>query len=109
PYQLRCTTDRDPPDPPSFPTRRSSDLNTAKGKGGENAALSVWFRQDRSEVHATHSAHAAGHGRSRRVLLRRLGDHGLGGHQQAGDRKSTRLNSSHVKISYAVFCLKKTN
>src|SRR5690606_12955093 len=24
-----------------------------------------------------------------------------------GDRKSTRLNSSHVKISYAVFCLKK--
>src|SRR5436309_12186687 len=25
----------------------------------------------------------------------------------ARDRKSTRLNSSHVKISYAVFCLKK--
>src|SRR5690606_40986395 len=25
-----------------------------------------------------------------------------------GDRKSTRLNSSHVKISYAVFCVKKT-
>src|SRR3989442_8652761 len=24
-----------------------------------------------------------------------------------GDRKSTRLNSSHVRISYAVFCLKK--
>src|SRR5690606_39762782 len=24
----------------------------------------------------------------------------------SGDRKSTRLNSSHVKISYAVFCLK---
>src|SRR6266511_5766661 len=39
---------------------------------------------------------------------RRLGDmaqvlYPLGG----GDRKSTRLNSSHVKISYAVFCLKK--
>src|SRR5690606_41526745 len=29
---------------------------------------------------------------------------GEGRHQ---DRKSTRLNSSHVKISYAVFCLKK--
>src|SRR5207302_3814679 len=29
---------------------------------------------------------------------------GTHGHQ---DRKSTRLNSSHVKISYAVFCLKK--
>src|SRR3989442_11586080 len=31
-------------------------------------------------------------------------------HQQRrvqGDRKSTRLNSSHVRISYAVFCLKK--
>src|SRR3989442_6228099 len=30
---------------------------------------------------------------------------GLGG--CIGDRKSTRLNSSHVRISYAVFCLKK--
>src|SRR5471032_437179 len=27
--------------------------------------------------------------------------------QSAGDRKSTRLNSSHITISYAVFCLKK--
>src|SRR5690606_41231890 len=29
------------------------------------------------------------------------------GLSQRQDRKSTRLNSSHVKISYAVFCLKK--
>src|SRR5699024_11648254 len=29
------------------------------------------------------------------------------GTDTAGDRKSTRLNSSHVSISYAVFCLKK--
>src|SRR5690606_41126804 len=29
--------------------------------------------------------------------------------EAALDRKSTRLNSSHVKISYAVFCLKKKN
>src|SRR5436305_8214439 len=29
--------------------------------------------------------------------------------QSATDRKSTRLNSSHVRISYAVFCLKKKN
>src|SRR5690606_42069874 len=29
------------------------------------------------------------------------------GHAWHQDRKSTRLNSSHVKISYAVFCLKK--
>src|SRR5439155_18144230 len=33
-------------------------------------------------------------------LVGLIGDHGL-------DRKSTRLNSSHVAISYAVFCLKK--
>src|SRR5688572_31893908 len=30
-------------------------------------------------------------------------------HQHLGDRKSTRLNSSHSQISYAVFCLKKKN
>src|SRR5258708_26110758 len=29
--------------------------------------------------------------------------------KQLGDRKSTRLNSSHQIISYAVFCLKKKN
>src|SRR3712207_5306580 len=29
--------------------------------------------------------------------------------ESKGDRKSTRLNSSHANISYAVFCLKKTN
>src|SRR3712207_7266767 len=28
-------------------------------------------------------------------------------HPRSGDRKSTRLNSSHANISYAVFCLKK--
>src|SRR6266496_5675856 len=30
-------------------------------------------------------------------------------HTRRRDRKSTRLNSSHVEISYAVFCLKKKN
>src|SRR5690606_40750768 len=46
--------------------------------------------------------------------LAQLGAHGavvfVGGHDLAHvapDRKSTRLNSSHVKNSYAVFCLKK--
>src|SRR5690625_7023678 len=34
-------------------------------------------------------------------------DHRTDGHPPIGDRKSTRLNSSHVAISYAVFCLKK--
>src|SRR5256885_12771303 len=31
------------------------------------------------------------------------------GHSRSPDRKSTRLNSSHLVISYAVFCLKKKN
>src|SRR5699024_11877517 len=33
----------------------------------------------------------------------------FGAHTYQRDRKSTRLNSSHVSISYAVFCLKKKN
>src|SRR5690606_41781919 len=56
------------------------------------------------------------------LLLAEAAERGLGGlsagdaegHYNDGvraaiDRKSTRLNSSHVKISYAVFCLKKKN
>src|SRR5690242_21608280 len=40
--------------------------------------------------------------------LTALLDHlGLARVALAGDRKSTRLNSSHMSISYAVFCLKK--
>src|SRR2546427_6918117 len=35
------------------------------------------------------------------------GDVERGARRAAGDRKSTRLNSSHSQISYAVFCLKK--
>src|SRR3712207_7079599 len=34
---------------------------------------------------------------------------GVGPMTRAIDRKSTRLNSSHANISYAVFCLKKNN
>src|SRR5262245_54633781 len=47
------------------------------------------------------------HGRRR---LQELGQ-GVDGHRiiAAEDRKSTRLNSSHLGISYAVFCLKKKN
>src|SRR5690625_6640168 len=42
-------------------------------------------------------------------LLALVGQHGLSPDQVVLelDRKSTRLNSSHVAISYAVFCLKK--
>src|SRR5690606_41223015 len=58
--------------------------------------------------------------RARRPLRRRVGARGVhkgvesreiaaqrNGPVPGTDRKSTRLNSSHVKISYAVFCLKK--
>src|SRR3712207_7522724 len=37
------------------------------------------------------------------------GTHRLAGRVPPPDRKSTRLNSSHANISYAVFCLKKKN
>src|SRR5256886_7797599 len=40
-------------------------------------------------------------------LAMKEGRHGLLGYLVIGDRKSTRLNSSHSQISYAVFCLKK--
>src|SRR5690348_17876173 len=51
-------------------------------------------------------------------LVRRQADAGgqieapageVGGDRTMSDRKSTRLNSSHPSISYAVFCLKKKN
>src|SRR5439155_15710417 len=47
--------------------------------------------------------------RGRRGLraLRRLSSEVKGVRGEWPDRKSTRLNSSHVAISYAVFCLKK--
>src|SRR5690242_20832176 len=43
-----------------------------------------------------------------RERVRRL-DRRLGAEDADEDRKSTRLNSSHMSISYAVFCLKKKN
>src|SRR5207249_8395570 len=45
--------------------------------------------------------HLAGRRQAGRVCKKNSGQQGQ------GDRKSTRLNSSHVSISYAVFCLKK--
>src|SRR5438067_5561568 len=54
-----------------------------------------------------HLALNGGFGEHARGLLeRRRRDERLG-RQRCQDRKSTRLNSSHVSISYAVFCLKK--
>src|SRR5256885_3185088 len=40
-------------------------------------------------------------------LLERVGNLGVHSLEELIDRKSTRLNSSHLVISYAVFCLKK--
>src|SRR5256885_13194655 len=40
-------------------------------------------------------------------LVNARGYRAAGGTVEGGDRKSTRLNSSHLVISYAVFCLKK--
>src|SRR5690348_17054499 len=74
-------------------------------------------------------AHELGHVRNRDILissiaatvagaityLAEIGRFGMifGGYErdrdEGGDRKSTRLNSSHPSISYAVFCLKKKN
>src|SRR2546430_5639004 len=62
------------------------------------------FRSERARRRARRSAQSR-RGRVR-VAQRRTGgvQRGSG---RAGDRKSTRLNSSHSQISYAVFCLKK--
>src|SRR5699024_12480596 len=75
-----------PRDLRSFPTRRSSDL----GAGGP-VRPRTWISAAGTDGGVSH--------------------HQLDGHDDVGphprDRKSTRLNSSHVSISYAVFCLKK--
>src|SRR3712207_8221868 len=50
---------------------------------------------------------AGRHPRDRPAVQGGPGGRRLGGADGQGDRKSTRLNSSHANISYAVFCLKK--
>src|SRR5690606_41980202 len=87
---------------PSFPTRRSSDLHQpghGRPRRGAGAALAEGQR-----------GLVAGEAPQEEVRRRFEGVEEQGrpepGHG-AEDRKSTRLNSSHVKISYAVFCLKK--
>src|SRR5256885_7944344 len=53
------------------------------------------------------SAHLVGGDRAPAAVRTRAGRAGGEAPGLDGDRKSTRLNSSHLVISYAVFCLKK--
>src|SRR5699024_11220261 len=75
----------------SFPTRRSSDLYREGWKACANSVM--------TEVQATKNQLERLRNAAFQSTLRESGG--------PGDRKSTRLNSSHVSISYAVFCLKK--
>src|SRR5690242_21174990 len=77
------------PDLHSFPTRRSSDL---RGRAA---------REPRVKDASTPP------GELTSAALPVCGSGTL--QQSRSDRKSTRLNSSHMSISYAVFCLKKKN
>src|SRR5438132_5906039 len=79
----------------SFPTRRSSDL---KDRVEHRGSLSL------SEDERVCPRPTDGRQKKRRVE----GAAPRGGRAET-DRKSTRLNSSHTVISYAVFCLKKKN
>src|SRR5690606_40356375 len=84
----------------SFPTRRSSDLGeTAAGAGQRQLSNHEFFvRLGRRLSAALSEVIEDGFVFRVDMALRPNGK---------SDRKSTRLNSSHVKISYAVFCLKK--
>src|SRR5690606_40830502 len=81
---------------PSFPTRRSSDLPQDLASFRQ---LQMWeMIQYIEKLLPAQSASMRERERLRRLRGLLLYDI---------DRKSIRLNSSHVKISYAVFCLKK--
>src|SRR5207302_6855548 len=81
---------------PSFPTRRSSDLKSFARSPIEPSSIPNAVHE--TTVTTTTSARA---GTAARPGLKPSNS------TVVSDRKSTRLNSSHVKISYAVFCLKK--
>src|SRR2546427_507984 len=76
--------------------------------GGKKTGVARQEIASRGRLHVDHAReHALSLGHHLEgvlVLLLGLLEPGLAAH---GDRKSTRLNSSHSQISYAVFCLKK--
>src|SRR5690606_42020816 len=88
---------------PSFPTRRSSDLHEPLGR----RRLARGQQGVAADERLVEGAGEAEPGLERRVLVGDVVAPVPVRLLQAQDRKSTRLNSSHVKISYAVFCLKK--
>src|SRR5438477_300103 len=85
----------------SFPTRRSSDLETESDQSNGDGYSS---HADLSQV----SVFQLGSPWNGQWLENRLKEMlECIAAAEPGDRKSTRLNSSHMSISYAVFCLKK--
>src|SRR5207244_13333092 len=87
---------------PSFPTRRSSDLRRTAPRHGLQALASANER-NRSQAALRHDEERY---RARSPRADHPFDHFFRALRMI-DRKSTRLNSSHQIISYAVFCLKK--
>src|SRR5690606_40141873 len=93
----------------SFPTRRSSDLHGkhylrsgARVAGDVSGKLRDIGHDQRARLGCGGSAHSPAEGdlKAAECALVRADAQEAAGLQ---DRKSTRLNSSHVKISYAVF------
>src|SRR5690606_40631649 len=96
-----------PPRPPLFPTRRSSDLvavpDLLQVDGVAGAAVLEPDEVGVGGVGVEDEGRVAVLVVEGDALL--LDERAVGGEELAGDRESTRLDSSHVKISYAVFCL----
>src|SRR5205807_10615936 len=94
---------------PSFPTRRSSDLcDTALREAFPRQRASRDSIRDSGNAHADGTAlylRVIGETRSRadNPLAKFAFDRKQRQISREGDRKSTRLNSSHLVISYAVF------
>src|SRR5690606_40767804 len=97
------------PDFTSFPTRRSSDLEAAAGE--ECDTMDAFCDYDGLVCHCTNCREFPVQGCNGPPIWMcdapNLDDECPTSWPRLGsrDRKSTRLNSSHVKISYAVFCL----